>query len=120
MNFLKLIISFWREALIVILLGSTWYFYQDTGILQEKLRISQEQVVEFKSKSDDLQTKVDLQVKATIEQTKLQEEQDKKRLVIISNLQTQVNKFRNQNIPTECNAAIVWSIENKADLQWQK
>lgn len=120
MNFLLQLLKFWREALIVILLGSTWYFYQDTGILQEKLRISEELVQTTQVSLKDSERQLEIQHQATEEQTKAQKAAELKRQVIISNLSSQVNSLRRQNPPTECSAAIVWSIKQKDELSWPK
>jgi hypothetical protein len=120
MTFLLQLLKFWREALIVILLGSTWYFYQDAGILTEKLRISETSLKSSEAKVVDIQSQLDIQHKATEEQIKAQKAAELKRQVIISNLSSQVNTLRRQAPPTECSAAIVWSIKQKDELSWPK
>jgi hypothetical protein len=120
MTFLLQLLKFWKEALIVILLGSTWYFYQDTGILQEKLRISQELVQTTQISLKDAERQLEIQHQATEEQVKAQKEAEQKRLTIISNLSSQVNSLRRQAPPQDCTKAIQWSIQQKDELSWPK
>ena len=116
----KLALSFWREILIVILLGSCWALKSDVDLKVQKITHLDSVILACEKTRDELKSKIDLIDKANAEATIAHNDAETKRLQIITDFAKQVNIIKNQTPPTDCKDAISWAVQNKADLSWKK
>lgn len=102
-------------ALVLAMLG--WHLFGDHRT-RTALDEARAQVVLLESKT--------AQLEESLKQVTIAKEQldvaitaaEAQRQQVQAELQVTLKKLRSQKPPTECKAAIEWSIENKGDLQW--
>lgn len=116
----KVVLSFWREALIALLLATCWFLHSDLEIKKEKLANTEQNLSQCKGDLKDVRGKLEVFEKASKDADEAHRQSEKKRLAIITELVGQVNTLRNQSPPKDCQQAIEWAIANKGDLSWKK
>ena len=113
-----LILSRWREMIMVLLLGSLVYIVTDWRGQSAKIATLNESSSLI---SSQLKAAIDKNAFYETEALKAVEQRniaDQKRVEVIAQLSKQLNILRNQNPPKECEKAVEWAITQKGDLQW--
>lgn len=116
MNLLSLITPKMWIILIVItaVLGAGMYI----KVLQNTIQNTKTEVALKQAQIDNLQGSIDLLSTAKAEIEAKAKDAEIVKSKIRAELQATLRKLRNTPIPTECTAAIKWSIEHASDLKW--
>lgn len=78
------------------------------------------QYQEMKGKYEDVQHQLDIINQSVIEQQTRFKASEAERLKIITTLNKQVANLRSQVPPKDCQDAVKWAVDSKADLAWPK
>jgi len=113
-----ILLKFWREVLLTILLGAVWQLYGVNTNLKDKLEFVTKVAEECNVDKINLTKKIALIEESTRDLEKNHRDAEKKRLSIISTLTNQVNNIRIQEPPKDCQKAIEWAVQNKGDISW--
>ena len=114
------ILKFWREGLLVVLVGLLWLSHSQNSLLSEEVKMNKAQYQEYKGKYEDVQHQMDI-INQSIEDQKVKlKESEVARQKIITSLTGQVNILRKQTPPKDCQKAVDWAITQKDDLAWPK
>lgn len=110
-----LIIKAIAAAVLLAALSGAWLHYKS---ITKDLATTKTSLQQVQTKFDISQAEL---VTVTADKAKFEKRAAKStadRRKIQTNLDATLKKLRNQQPPTECKAAIEWSIENKGDLTW--
>lgn len=118
--FTYLIRTYWKLALVAIILLTCAGFVANEIHIRHELADARVEIATLKSEKQELTNHLTVLADLSKEQSKKLDDAKALQGEIMADLSKKINTLKLQQIPKDCTGAIDYAIKNKGDLTWPK